>query len=164
LTDINLLKYITSFIDGKRLCELTNGDYWADKCNLYVLQNAPNLRFTNDVGGWLTHNKQLDTIKWLIDNVKEMNTRCNLELACLFGDNNIVKWLHYNRDDECCTSAINNAIANGRLNLIKWLFNNRINYFPDAISTAIHHNRTNIIKWLRKHKSNISNQNGQLDT
>ncbi|EGG18699.1 hypothetical protein DFA_04195 [Cavenderia fasciculata] len=112
--------------------------------------------------------KSLEIFKYLHRAGKTCTTQA-MDNACLKGDLDFVKFIHYNRTEGCSESAIINACTTGNFDLIKFLISIRKEVCSSAaVDDAIQSNcRLEIIKFLDKGCTisglNYAMQNNRLD-
>ncbi|GMF19906.1 unnamed protein product [Phytophthora fragariaefolia] len=74
-----------------------------------------------------------------------------MDCAAMFGNLELVKWLHSNQQEGCSTEAMGHGVAQGR----KWLHANRSEGFSEiAMESAVRNNRLDMVKWMYEHSEN----------
>lgn len=106
----DLLREIYSFLPGKKLNELINGDFFAMMNNKYVIYNAPNLKFTDDSMIFANFYKNKDLKKLL--NVLEIkqNSKISLNSIKMVIRNNNSELLEYCLKQIKITKLINDEL------------------------------------------------------
>jgi hypothetical protein len=117
--------------------------------NSIINAHNNNYEFTTDVMNYAVINGHLDIVKWLHFNRNEGCTIDAIGYAASNGDLHVVKWLHTHRNEGCTTDAMNNAAYNGHLHVVKWLHTHRNEGCTTiAMNWAAYNGHFNIVIYL----------------
>jgi len=113
--------------------------------------------YTNNIISYVASTGQLEIIKYIHNNnnnnyKNNISGKMAIDLACLNGHFDVIKWLDTNRDDGCSKNALYNACKNGHLEIVKWLIDNKKLIFINkrGIDFAAYNGHLDIIKYLYK--------------
>ena len=132
----------------------TNGDIAAKIGYLHGIVYSTNLTFTENAMDLASQYGNLDVVKWLHKNREEGCTTNAMDCAADKGHLDVVKWLHENRKEGCSIWAMNWAARNGHLDVVKWLHKNREEgCTDDAMDDAAASGHLDVCKWLHKNRN-----------
>lgn len=141
--DLNLLKQIMNFQNGTNYEDQANYKHLAfdlssnQTCFKFPINYVRIFR--------LLHINDIKIYPW------------SMEHAVCSGDLDLVKWLHYNTNQNCGVQEINDAAFNGHLEVVKWLHKNRNGGCSvHAMDWAALNGHLEVLQWLYENRTALN--------
>lgn len=152
MTNLDLLKYITSFQKGKKWDDIYFASWVCQHEHFILLKEKKDLIFDQDTFKIAISKGRMDVVKWLYRKLPNHITNQGVKYAFRYNQFDIARWLHSKNRNDNPKILVEYAMKSGSLDMIKWLYTiteiSEISHYKIAIQNGHLH----ILKWLKKHR------------
>ncbi|EFA80060.1 hypothetical protein PPL_06882 [Heterostelium album PN500] len=133
--------------------------------NIYcALIHQPKDRMAKGTSGIDYSQSILDMVKYFHDNGIGRSSYMAMNMAAKYEFFEVLKFLHFNRDEGCTDEALSNAVISGNMDIIQFLVENGMECSPNVLSIAAKYKQIEAFKYLHYKRSDLTCKAKSMDT